>query len=219
MNNYSTSENRTNARPCALAKAGRAVWIWALLPLFFAASCSDDENGENVLDVWKSANEQALNDIARNPEFTEIKSPGDNGSIYYRVIEKGSGTKTVYYTSQVKVYYKGWFVAGNSELGIEKDHVFDHRLFDDGAPVTFALSTGASTYDSYTGYNPPIPIDGWTVALQHMVKGDKWEIWLPAQLAYGTSGQSGSSGTIPGHSTLAFEIEVVGVTGIDGDTE
>jgi FKBP-type peptidyl-prolyl cis-trans isomerase len=46
-----------------------------------------------------------------------------------------------------------------------------------------------------------------------MVKGDKWEIWVPYQLAYGRTGSSDSDNTIPGYSTLVYEIEIVSVDG------
>jgi peptidylprolyl isomerase/FKBP-type peptidyl-prolyl cis-trans isomerase FklB len=186
-----------------------------LLTVFLIASC-DDSNDDEILNVWKTANEQALNDIARNPEYTELKSPGNNGSLYYRILQKGDGKKPIYYTSRVRVYYKGWFVVTNQDLNITKGKVFDQKLFDDGEPATFAVSQAGSTYDTYTGYySPSFPIEGWTITLQYMVKGDKWEVWIPSQLAYGQNG----SNQIPGNSVLTFEIEVTDVMGIDGDTE
>jgi peptidylprolyl isomerase/FKBP-type peptidyl-prolyl cis-trans isomerase FklB len=187
-----------------------------------AVSCSDDADDSVALDEWKAANEQAWNEISRNPEYTELKSPGSNGSIYYRVLEKGDGLKPIYYTSRVGVYYKGWFVATDRELGFTKGQVFDQKLFDDGSPAIFAVSSAGSTYDSYSGtYSPSFPIEGWTVALQYMTKGDKWEIWLPMQFAYGEVGQKDGNGKqiIPGYSVLAFEIEVTNVAGTDGDME
>jgi FKBP-type peptidyl-prolyl cis-trans isomerase len=48
-----------------------------------------------------------------------------------------------------------------------------------------------------------------------MVKGDKWEVVIPYHLAYGEKGNS----SIPGYSTLAFEIEVMNVVGVNGDWE
>lgn len=50
-------------------------------------------------------------------------------------------------------------------------------------------------------------ITGWIIALQRMHVGDKWEIYLPAEMAYGKLSQPG----IPGGSTLIFEIELIGV--------
>lgn len=50
-------------------------------------------------------------------------------------------------------------------------------------------------------------IEGWIIALQHMHIGDKWEIYIPAELGYGKVSQPG----IPGGSTLIFEVELLGV--------
>jgi FKBP-type peptidyl-prolyl cis-trans isomerase FklB len=38
-----------------------------------------------------------------------------------------------------------------------------------------------------------------------MKVGDIWEIWVPWELGYGSSG----SGSIPGYTTLVFEIELM----------
>lgn len=50
-------------------------------------------------------------------------------------------------------------------------------------------------------------IQGWIIALQHMHVGDKWEIYIPAEMGYGKSSQPG----IPGGSTLIFEIELLNI--------
>jgi FKBP-type peptidyl-prolyl cis-trans isomerase len=52
-------------------------------------------------------------------------------------------------------------------------------------------------------------IDGWIIALQQMHVGDKWEIYIPAEMGYGKYSQPG----IPGGSTLIFEIELIGQLG------
>lgn len=50
-------------------------------------------------------------------------------------------------------------------------------------------------------------IPGWIIAIQQMHVGDKWEIYLPAEQAYGRLNQPG----IPANSTLVFEIELLAV--------
>ena len=50
-------------------------------------------------------------------------------------------------------------------------------------------------------------ITGWIIALQRMRVGDKWEVYIPSEMAYGKFSQPG----IPGGSTLIFEIELLGV--------
>ena len=164
--------------------------------LFCTTSCGDEE--DNHLERWMIANQNAINAIKANPDYKELKSTGNQGSVYYKVLEEGDGTDSILYTSTVECFYKGWLVADYPELNIEKGNVFDKLLFDDGYPLRFVVGTGV--------------INGWETALQHMVKGDKWEVWIPYQLAYGRDGNS----KIPGYSTLVFEIEVVSVKGIDG---
>ncbi|MDR2774626.1 MAG: FKBP-type peptidyl-prolyl cis-trans isomerase [Tannerella sp.] len=166
--------------------------MMTIAALFVAISCGDDS--EDHLNGWMVANQQAFNAIKSNPEYKEIKSPGNEGSIYYKVLNKGDGKDSIYYTSTVYCYYKGWFVADYPYLNIKKGDLFDRKLFDDGSPSGFTLTS--------TGI-----ISGWKTALYGMVKGDKWEVWIPYQLAYGRENYKG----IPGYSTLAFEIEVVNV--------
>lgn len=50
-------------------------------------------------------------------------------------------------------------------------------------------------------------IEGWIIAMQQMHVGDKWEIYIPAEMGYGRFSQPG----IPGGSTLIFEIELISV--------
>lgn len=68
------------------------------------------------------------------------------------------------------------------------------------------------TFDSSRGGVAPAfrlreLIPGWIIALQQMHVGDRWEIYIPAEQAYGKSNQPG----IPGGSTLIFDIELIGV--------
>ena len=50
-------------------------------------------------------------------------------------------------------------------------------------------------------------IEGWIIAMQQMHIGDKWELYIPAEMGYGKFSQPG----IPGGSTLFFEIELLGI--------
>ena len=177
--------------------------IMIAVALFCSISCGDDEK-DNHQQRWLVANQSALNAIKSNAEYKELKSPGNEGSIYYKVIKEGDGKDSIYYTSTVECFYKGWLIADYPELNFKNGHVFDKRLFDDGPPAIFSVSS---------------VVKGWTTALQHMKKGDKWEIWVPYQLGYGRNGTEDpitKAITIPGYSTLVFEMEIVSVTGIDG---
>merc|ERR1711920_543857 len=64
-----------------------------------------------------------------------------------------------------------------------------------GAPTTFA---------------PNQVIKGWTEAMQLMVQGDKWEMYIPYELAYG---ERGSPPKIPPCACLIFIMEIVKIKG------
>jgi len=51
-------------------------------------------------------------------------------------------------------------------------------------------------------------IKGWTEALQLMHVGDKWQLFIPPELAYGATKRSE---LIEANSTLVFEIELLGI--------
>jgi peptidylprolyl isomerase/FKBP-type peptidyl-prolyl cis-trans isomerase FklB len=179
------------------------IAIAAAIISFTSCSKDDDKSVEN----WLAANMQAFQEIKSNSEYKEIKSPGNESSIYYKVLTKGNGTKPIYYTSTVTIYLKGWYVVDYTEFGIKKNDIFQRWLFDDGIPYSTSVGSGAYL------------VNGQKVALQNMVKGDKWEIWIPYQLATGSSnyntsptlGASSGSVTIPAYSTLVYEIEVVDI--------
>ncbi len=107
--------------------------------------------------------------------------PLDKG-IYYKVLKKGSGSAaSPNRGSVVTVHYTGKTING--------------KIFDSsrgGTAPAFRLRE---------------LIPGWIIALQQMRPGDRWEVYIPAEQAYGKFNQPG----IPGGSTLVFDIELLGV--------
>ena len=101
--------------------------------------------------------------------------------LQYKVITAGTGT-TPTATDKVKTHYKGTLLDGTE---------FDSS-YKRNAPATFGV-TGV--------------IKGWTEALQLMKEGAKWELYIPANLAYGERGTR----NIPPNSALIFEIELLEV--------
>jgi FKBP-type peptidyl-prolyl cis-trans isomerases 1 len=160
------------------------------------SSCSKDEKTP-YNEEWKELNDKAFADLANNPGYQRIDSEGNNGFVYYKVLEEGSG-EVLNYSSRLTAHYKGTLIDGT---------LFDQNVKGDRNPLRFAVSAHSANYSTTnpTGYMRPI--EGWTVVLQHMRKGDKWEVWIPQHLAYGRAGQ----GNIQPYSTLIFEIEVVDV--------
>lgn len=146
------------------------------------SACSDDDDDYDK--DWKAANDAAYGKIAVNPEYKEVRMDGAPRGVFYKVLQAGTGTQKPYETSTVKVLYRGLYY--NLE-----------DVFDEG---------GTSQYgESVTWTLSSLDVRGLTLALQNMVVGDKWEIWIPYNLAYGGY----TYGGIPAYSTLVFEVELV----------
>ncbi len=102
--------------------------------------------------------------------------------LQYKVLTQGTGN-TPKATDKVKVNYKGTLIDGTE---------FDSS-YKRGEPSVFQIDK---------------VIAGWTEALQLMKEGSKWEIYIPANLAYG---ERGGSPLIGPNSTLIFEIELISI--------
>jgi hypothetical protein len=92
---------------------------------------------------------------------------------------------------------------GDGELSPEVDSVCDvvyEGRFSDGT-VFDTSGEGPSTF------SPDAVIPAWTLALQMMAEGDKWTIYVPAELGYGKKATKG----IPANSTLVFTMELLKV--------
>ena len=106
--------------------------------------------------------------------------------LQYKVLQEGTGAKPAA-TDTVVCNYRGTLL-DNTE--------FDSS-YKRGQPATFPVSG---------------VIKGWTEALQLMPVGSKWQLFIPAELAYGDRGAGGQIG--PG-STLIFEVELLSIQSQD----
>ncbi len=102
--------------------------------------------------------------------------------LQYRVITAGAGRKPNA-TEQVTVHYRGTLITGAE---------FDSS-YKRNEPATFPVNG---------------VIGGWVEALQLMAEGSKWELVIPANLAYGARG---AGRDIPPNATLIFEVELIKV--------
>lgn len=102
--------------------------------------------------------------------------------LQYKILTAGTGPKPAA-SDTVICNYRGTLIDGT-----EFDSSANH-----GGPATFPV-TGV--------------IHGWTEALQLMPVGSKWQLFVPADLAYG---ERGAGGAIAPNSTLIFEVELVSI--------
>lgn len=170
--------------------------ISSLLVVVLFISCDKTETFD---EQWKEANEQMFALIYDDSQYHEIKSFTNWGSIMYKEIESGYGA-TPFFTDKVKVLYTGWFKYDWTKPDTYQDNkgnvIYNKKVFDTTSNNNIPRKMVVNEF-----------IDGLITALQHMQVGDKWEVWIPWQLGYYDVG----SGSIPGHTTLVFEIELVEV--------
>jgi FKBP-type peptidyl-prolyl cis-trans isomerase FklB len=102
--------------------------------------------------------------------------------LQYKIINSGNGVKPTK-NDTVTVEYTGTNIDGNVFDSTEKS----------GKPATFKLDQ---------------VIPGWTEALQLMPSGSTWEVYIPADLAYG---QRSPSPMIGPNETLIFKIHLISV--------
>jgi len=182
--------------------------LTALIVLFNA--CKKDNNN----DAWREANINAFEAISKNPGFSALQTETGPAGIFYKVIKTGTGTEYPFQTSNVKILYKGSYYDGT---------VFDTGSSTNDIPIEFSLIPPPSFLDTsllrLSLYTPDNISRGLSFALQNMVVGDKWEIWIPYFLGYGYSGlvltdsYSYSYQTIvEAYSTLIYEVELVSIT-------
>jgi len=103
--------------------------------------------------------------------------------LQYKILSKGTGEVSPKATDKVKVHYKGTLLDGK---------VFDSS-YERNQPAEFPLNQ---------------VIKGWTEGLQLMHVGDKFQFFIPYELAYG---EMGRGETIPPATVLTFEVELLDI--------
>jgi FKBP-type peptidyl-prolyl cis-trans isomerase FklB len=105
---------------------------------------------------------------------------GVKAQLQYKILKSGPPGPSPKEGDTVEVHYVGSLIDG---------FVFDSSI-KRGFPATFGVTE---------------VLPGWTAALEMMKAGDKWEVFLPPNLAYGEFPTS----HIGPNSTLVFEIELL----------
>ena len=135
----------------------------------------------------KAMEEQGAKNLAEGKAFLEANSKKEGvvtlpSGLQYKVLKEGTG-KTPQATDSVTVHYRGTLMDGTE---------FDSS-YSRNNPSTFKVSA---------------VISGWTEALQLMKEGAKWQLFIPAELAYK---ERGMPPRIAPNSPLIFEVELISV--------
>lgn len=102
--------------------------------------------------------------------------------LQYEIIKAGTGPHPTK-DQIVKVNYEGTLIDGT---------IFDSS-YKRGEPIEFGVTQ---------------VIPGWVEALQLMQVGAKWKLFIPSELAYGSSGAGGAIGP---NETLIFTVELLAI--------
>lgn len=132
------------------------------------------------------AEHNAAESLAAGREF--LDENGERGEVVtldsglqYEILAAGPGGASPTAADGVVAHYHGTLIDGT---------VFDSSV-DRGEPARFMLSQ---------------VIPGWTEALQLMSVGDRWRLFIPAEMAYG---ESSPTPAIPANSVLIFDVELL----------
>lgn len=174
--------------------------------LVACSESNDDSDGEEFAN-WQACNElyfASLEDsLAHGGKVwkklkTYTKDENSQGKqtdyVYVKVLEAGIGTTSPLYSDSVRIAYRGRLIPS---VTYPEGFVFDQTytgLFD--------LQTTAVVDNVVSGF-----VDGFTTALQHMHKGDRWRVYIPHTLGYGTV----SNKSIPAYSVLVFDLALIDI--------
>ena len=207
----------------------RLVGLVFLVSLGFT-SCSEDSNEWDPYYSWESRNAMWFEEVADSARtaitaaksqygeeweehcqwrmFKSLQLSADiqgplTDSIVCKIVPAApgtvKGTTFVNFTDYVRVHYRAWLMPTEyiSEDNVTKENkmvVFTQTYYGDFNPETAVPST--LDVDGL--------IEGFQTALQYMVEGDEWYVYIPQQLGYGSE----VSNSVPAYSTLLYYIRL-----------
>lgn len=173
--------------------------LFLILPaLLGLASCSETDDVV-MHDTWAFENQVYLNEIAAEARenasgdwkiflaygLDENKAWPVDCYVYCKVKQSGTQPGSPFYNDAVLVNYSGALMNG---------YIFDRTY------------TGELVPEKTTPVELQLNdcVAGFITALQEMVRGDIWEIYIPANLGYGSNSTS-----VPAGSVLIFTVNLV----------
>lgn len=183
-----------------------ALSFVVMLGAFSFSSCSEEDNTVDEFENWQSRNETyfsqvystAQSEIAKGSTHWKIirsyakpnsVSVDEKEFIVVEVLNNGKGTESPLFTDTVSIHYQGCLIPTTT---FTSGYKFDSSWSGDYNPEAMTPYNG--TAGSF--------IVGFTTALQNMHAGDRWKVYIPSALGYGSSAQS----SIPAYSVLVFDL-------------
>ena len=188
-------------------------WVKWFIPfylltfLLFLTSCSESDETDITDEYadWENRNnayfltlEDSLSrgGAAWKKIKTFTKDPAVAGVntdyIYVNVLETGNGMTSPLYSDSVRVSYRGRLMPSAT---YSQGYVFDQTYIG-----TYNIQTTGVSDGLVSNY-----VDGFATALQAMHKGDRWKVYIPNNLGYGSTEKT----SIPAYSVLIFDLVLV----------
>lgn len=203
-----------------------------LVSLFFV-SCSEKSSEWNPFYSWESRNSvwfQEVADSARTAIAAAKAQYGDDWEAHcqwrmFKSLQRSAevqgpltdsivckivpprpgqvkGTRSPNYTDYVQVHYRAWLMPSEyvSEDNVTKEErmlIFSQTYYGDFNPAT-AVPLTMSVENL---------VEGFQTAMQYMVEGDEWYVYIPQQLGY----KDENTNAVPANSTLLYLISLVGI--------
>ena len=159
------------------------------------ASLAGEEPAMSVMEA-----QQVLNDYFTKLQEEQTAAVRAEGEAFLAENAKKEGVVTLPSGLQYKVLKAGTGVSPKASDSVECH--YEGRLID-GSVFDSSYQRGETATFGVTQV-----IAGWVEALQLMKEGDKWQLYIPYNLAYG---ERGAGAQIPPYATLVFDVELVKV--------
>ncbi len=207
--------------------------VFVLFAVGWVASCSENDDTWDPYYNWRERNEQwfiEITDSARTAIAEAQAQYGDdwedhcdwrryktllkaqdydtgnpNDSICVHILVRGDGEVSPVWTDTVRINYRAWLMPTTYHIynddNVEVDSVMQ-EVISQTYYGSFDEDTAAPQLASMGNL-----IEGFSTALQYMMEGDDWNVYIPQELAYGSYVNNG----VPAYSTLLFRINLVAV--------
>lgn len=182
------------------------LMICCMVAIF--TSCSETEIVDTEFANWQERNDAYFETI-----YSKAKQAIDNGDNTWRIVRgyskkvgstnksdyivmeqlaSGPLSQTVNYTDSVSYIYQGRLIPTES---YPEGYIFDTRWTGEyDLQTTKPLNSAVSDF-----------VDGFSTALMAMNPGDRYKVYIPCQLGYGTVDKS----TIPAYSCPIFDLTLI----------
>lgn len=132
--------------------------------------------------------------LRRSPSY---QSGNVEDSICVHILARGTGNISPAFSDSVYINFRGTLMPTTDAEGKPMEIVFAQTYYGDFDPATAAPQ--AAVVSAFT--------EGFETALQYMVAGDDWLVYIPQELLYASNAQ----GVIPAYSAACFRINLMKV--------